>query len=228
MWDQVVNYSFPKTDTDYDNSLWAHWVSRIQQGHNAEEAHLSELEKSGYENYQGYDEYWQISHLSNYMFAALIVAIWSEMEWLLKCITNISKKELKSQNKKQKKVDFKKIITFFKEKLSIDFEKLSSYKTINAIRLLNDFFKHYNGFYRPNPHKPYDQIDPSLLQEWGIVEYNNESEDESEISFSKNDIEIDFSKVPIKNLILACANFCEELKIKVQQELDNGKSVDTI
>jgi hypothetical protein len=210
IWNNIVTRSFPKTDTDYNNSLWAAWVSRIQQGHDAEEVRLSAQGNTGHENDDGIDGHWQICCFSNYMFAAIIVAIWSEMEWLLKNITHISKKVLQSQDKKQKKCDFMSIITFFKGKLSIDLESLSSYKTFNAIRILNNSFKHHNLFYRPEADKSYDQIDPILLQEWGIIEDEDNNENE-----------IDFSKVPIKNLILACADFCDELENKVKQEFDN-------
>jgi hypothetical protein len=206
-WNNTASYLFPN---NYDDSDWAAWVSRIQQGHDAEKVRLSELENAGYENNEAIDPHWRICTLSNNMYAALITAMWSQMERQLKHIIHISKKVLQSQNEKQKEYNFKNMKSFFKDKLSIDLESLSSYNTINAIRILNNSFKHHDSFYYPEPDKPYEQINPSLLQEWGIIK--EEDNDENEI---------DFSKVPIKNLVLACANFCDELQDKVKQKFEN-------
>ena len=100
--------------------------------------------------------------------------------------------------------DYKDIEDFFKKEFNIKLDSFKNYKIINAIRILNNSFKHTNGRYEPTD-KPYTKIDQKLLDKWGIFEDRKD---------------FDYSKLPIENLVSVCNAFCHDLLDKVEQNLD--------
>ncbi len=247
-WDTMyLQGDFPVSDFEYQNSLWETWVLRIQEGHKAEEEKLKELyyqlkpenheedsEEAVEINHLMADGHTDMAILTNSMYAALAVSLWSKMENFFKRMINVcfigqKKKEsiLKSVtdfcaesssnpvNKSELKrcikllralqtaYKFLEIKSFFKNEMGIDLEVLPEYKTVDAIRILNNSYKHSNGYYKPEIDKSHTQIDPTLLAHWSV----------------QCDQEIDYSKLPIKELVIACGKYNQKLIDEIRSKL---------
>lgn len=101
--------------------------------------------------------------------------------------------EAKENNKTNNKSDhFNKIRNKLKS-YEIDIKKCSKYNEINSIRILNNSFKHNDGYYIPD-NKSYNQINQDILNRWNILNNTNSNK-------------IDYSKLPIKEIILDCYFF---------------------
>jgi len=232
---------------NYHDSRWAAWEKRVEQGHATEEKQIGRIhakrKKHAVSNrYYDPDElagedYWETCRLTNSMYAALIVSIWSEMEHVLKTVTMISyqalgkrKKALlmtqkfcedslagkrpsttldgcvKALQKLQSGIPyaFREIKAALKKELDVRIDQCVAYRTVDAIRILNNSFKHSNGCYRPESGKRQTQIDKALLKKWAIIGQRDE---------------IDYSKLPVKKLVVACNAFCADLFAKVDDVL---------
>lgn len=210
--------NFPSSATSYRESLWGDWENRIQRGHDAEEKLLSKQRKElegrnltseqrEYVDHLGdsiSDEYWQTCYLTKSMYAALTVTLWANVEHLLKNMIAICHGALSSNSRIP--FEFGMIKKFFDHELSINLEIFVGYSTVDAVRILNNSFKHSDGYYKPKTDKPHTQIDPALLNDWGVLDNNNE---------------IDYSKLPIMKLVLACSDFVQELRKAIESELPN-------
>lgn len=210
--------NFPSSATPYRKSLWGVWENRIRQGHDAEEELLSKQlkeredrnlipEQEEFVDYLGdsiSDEYWQTCYLTKSMYAALTVSLWSNVEHLLKNMIDICQGALSLNSRIPPKFDM--IKKFFDNKLSIDLEIFGGYSTVDAVRILNNSFKHSDGYYKPKTDKPHTQIDPALLNCWEVVDKYEE---------------IDYSKLPIMELVLACSDFVQEVRKAIESELPN-------
>ncbi|HUU20736.1 MAG TPA: hypothetical protein VMW72_26555 [Sedimentisphaerales bacterium] len=208
---------FPSKD-DYDFSVWAMWESRIRKGHKVEEnliakaakrweSSLTEEKKELMPDDMFADDYWHALQITNAMYAALVVSLWSSIEGFLKDLACVCKRARHS-NKKHPRFDFKRIKQSFKE-IGIDLKQLPKYSTVNAINIFNNSFKHSEGFYRPKSGKPYTHIDPKLLTKWE--------------SISKRFVdlkEIDYTKLPIRELVIACNLFFQSLLSAVKKNLE--------
>lgn len=194
---------FPAGEMDFFGSSWWHWEKRIRDGHKAEDKRISELanKHKGDENDYLAEDYWQMHDLTNSMYAAIIVSIWSNMEHGLKQTVATCAHLLGLDHGQI--FEFGKIKDFFKNELSIGLETLREYDTVNAIRILNNSFKHSDGYYKPDNTKPHMQIEQSLLKKWNI----------------KEDEKIDYPKLSIEELVLACATFNENLITTLEPKL---------
>ncbi len=248
----ILEHSHLADELDYDASDWAAWVKRIEAGHKEEEQYIerqqkkweakyAKIQKNADETYQDdylAEEYSRICGLTNAMYGALTVSLWSELEsflvgicracyWALekketalKTVSDfcnktldkaIDEQELSSSIKKLKNLrggipyrigDIKYSL---KNDLKIDLEQITDYAIIDAIRILNNSFKHNRGWYKPKQNRPDTHISQVLLRQWGIEEKK----------------EIDYSKLPIKNLVLGSSAFRKELLERVERELAN-------
>jgi hypothetical protein len=232
----LLNDTFPPK-AGYHESKWAAWGSRIEKGHKEEAKSISEWAKK-YESSDNSsdwidDDYWRLANITNAMYAALVVAIWADMEHMLKSIAETCFYVLKKKEKALRKTEkfcqdvltskkdisglsacikdlkalqagipyqFGEIKAFFKKELSINFENLPDYNIIDAIRILNNSFKHSNGRYVPEKGKPQTKIEKSLCNNWKIKEVED----------------IPYSELPIADLASSCHNFCSELMTQVQ------------
>lgn len=247
-----LNSDFPSSNFEYKGSFWENWVDRVQEGQRLEEESLSQLRErlksessdaeQAYADYGGDlvgDGHLQLDNLTNSMYAALVVSLWSKMEHFLKnmiavCCKGLQKKEkalntvstfcsesLDKQLDKRKLKNcidvlkklqlspykFAEIKKFFKKEMKIKLEELADYSTIDAVRILNNSFKHSNGFYKPVLNRTDTKIKQSLLTTWDIVK----------------DKEVDYSKLPIEELVLACGAFNHELITAIKSELEKVK-----
>jgi len=235
-------------DDSYDYSRWGSWQKRIQQAHDREKGQIQriydEYEKTAAsdprhdpDEWAG-EEYSQTCDLTNAMYAALVVSIWSEMERFLKdtvllCYRALEKRKGALQQAQTfcedslagKKPDatlrrcisalkeldagipyrFDDIAKALKNEVHVDIDQCAEYPTINAIRILNNSFKHNRGYYQPEGDKPHAPIDAGLLKRWSVID--------------KGDA-IDYSKLPMKELVVACNSFCNDLLCRVEAALN--------
>ena len=228
--------------TEYPGSLRAQWVSRIQSGHKAESERISRLATAEPMLNEFLDDWLvddlhQMNHLTDAMYAAFIVALWSDMEDFLKVIIRMCDSALKVRQKalsdmrkfcrdfnsdKTPRMKYDAVSKALKEALSevykfgemkgliekrsgIKCEQCAAFPTVNAIRILNNAFKHSAGKYYEDPEKPHDCIDPTLLKKWSVVDDNNKCE---------------YAKLPIPELVEACNAFCNDLIAKVDGALE--------
>lgn len=91
---------FPNQD-GFNGSIWWVWKNRIENGHNEEKEQIDRMYKKwkkqiGHSDDPSFnpdewvgDDYWETCRLTNSMYAALVVSIWSETERFLKSIISI-------------------------------------------------------------------------------------------------------------------------------------------
>ena len=241
---------FPPDEEEYAVSRWAAWEDRIQHGHSAEEAviekeHERRMSQPTYDpdEYIGSwagEDYLETCRLTSTMRAALVVAIWSEMEHFLKDCVLLCWRALDKRTKLLRKVQrfcqqsleakktrdslkacvkalkelgvdmpfaFEEIEKTLKKEVGIELCHCAEYATIHAIRILNNCFKHNSGRYEPQEGKPHTRIDKTLLDKWSDAIRPGEDE-------------IDYSYLPIRDLVIACNAFCTDLLNKIGGALD--------
>jgi len=242
----LLTDTFPDRNR-YSGSPWEVWERRIKQGHAAEEKRIEQIykkrKKQSAHNLQ-YDlaewageDYQETCRLTNLMYAALVVGIWAEMEHFLKDIVITCYQALEKRRKaleltlkfcKDSLADsqpnvtldccvkalrglqsetpyaFDEIKKVLKRELGIQTDHCPEYATVNAIRILNNSFKHTKGRYDPEKGKPHTHIDKGLLKKWPILDER---------------MEINYSKLPVKDLVIACNTFCQNLIDKVEAQL---------
>lgn len=228
----------------YDESVWAGWEKRIQQGHEAEEKaiqrwhdrmmqqesplgdHFNPSEIAG-------EDYQETCRLTSSMHAAVTVALWSDIEYFLRRIVQVAYRAAGQRDlvlrqmrdfcddvlaKKRTNIEpnkcakdvmrvfaerykFEELKRALHEAAGVALDKCNEYRTINAIRILNNAFKHNRGMYKPAPDAPHSQIDEELLSRWSLVQGNDR---------------IDYSQLSIRELVCACDVFCKDVIGKVR------------
>lgn len=195
---------------DYFGSRWYDWEKRIKDGHDTEENRIKKQYEKALRNIPADDpyfsdfiaeEYINTREITNNMYAALIVSIWSEMESFLKSLV----RACYTARGEQKKLPYKTevIKKEIERETGIHIDKCKGYITVDAIRILNNSFKHSSGYYRPEADKPHSQINKSLLKKWRIEEGR----------------EIEYSKLPMEKIVLSFCAFCTDLMKKVESKL---------
>ncbi len=206
-----IDNTFPNS---YNGSIWAAWENRIKKGRDNEEKILSEfIEKSKNENFPDdwySEDYYRLSRITKSMYAALIVSMWAELEFFFKGLIRICSEYLKNGVSDDKLHKACVIKDYFK-KVGIKLDEIKELNTVNAIRILNNAFKHNNGSYELNKKNPCDNINEELCEKWYIDARN---------------VEIDYSRIPINELVLACNTFCCELINKVESTLEKRAQQD--
>ncbi|RLC33885.1 hypothetical protein DRH14_04150 [Candidatus Shapirobacteria bacterium] len=205
---------FPN-ENGYNNSAWADWERRIEEGHTAEEGIIAEkVEQRKAPEYSKdwpfdpgdwtNDAYWQACRLTNSMYASMVVSLWSDVEHFLKSLLRTCYEIRIAQ---LDGLGFGGIKRRFKEGFDVNLEELKMFSVLNAINILNISFKHSDGCYQPDQGKKHTQISPELLNKWDISDNK----------------EINYSKLPIKTLVLACNAFAKELLNKMESKLKSRK-----
>ena len=185
-----------------DYLVWYDWEKRIKDGHQTEKEKIRKLYEDAPPDVIG-EEYSITCELTNNMYAALIVSIWSEMEHFLKLIVRAC---IARNEQKKRPYRFDQIEKEIEKETGLQLEKCDGYPIVNAVRNLNNAFKHSNGRYKSKPNRPDTQIENSLLVKWEIEEGQS----------------IDYSKLPVQEIISACNEFCNDLLGKVETKLTDG------
>ncbi len=197
---------------DYFGSRWYVWEQRIKSGHDAEEDTLKKQYEKALKSVSPDDpyftdfiaeEYINTRELTNNMYAALIVSIWSEMEYFLKSLV----RTCYTARGEHKPLPFRieDIKRAIEKETGIQIGKCKGYITVDAIRILNNSYKHSNGYYRPEADKLHTQISKSLQKKWKIEEGHN----------------IEYSTLPTEKIVLSFTAFCTNVLKKVESKLKN-------
>jgi len=198
--------------TFYYESIWADWEQRIDKGHKAEESVLRERVKTfdalpdamrNEVQESAVDDYGRTCELTYNMRAAVVVCLWSNIESFFKEIILVYCKVLPQIPNKENPFGMTELIGFCRKNLRTKLDSVPNYPVINAIRILNNAYKHNNSFYQHSADKPWENIDAALLHDWGI---------------RKNE-QVDFTNIPLKELTTAPKAFFHELLQTVQEEL---------
>ena len=220
---ELIDYRFPDKNS-YDDSQWGQWVARIEKGHTDDEEWIDDFVKSNannpkYEDGLGEivgDELAKAEELTNSMYAALIVTLWSQVELYLKTaarVVDMAKNRSKKALEENIKYGFNDIKGFLKKEVRIKVEDCAKCDLINAVRILNNSFKHSGGYYRPMDEKPHNVIEKSLLSNWEIADKND-----GRHIFA-------YSQLPIKDVVADCRIFFKDLFDKLEKALDNSREV---
>jgi len=232
-----VQHDFPPDD-EYLMSLWADWCSRIRKGHQEEVERLKKLADEWNDGQYDFGDWYaediyNAERLNNVMHASMVVALWGNVENLLKstlsaCNAALRTKKtaattlrqfcddvldgnptqtthqdcirlLKSAFSKPFAIDD--LRTALKKVTGVDSTTCCEQATVDAIRVLNNSFKHSNGRYLPDRTKPHTEIDSALLAAWNVIGPENR---------------IEFQRLPFKELVGSCNKFFVDLHSKLE------------
>jgi hypothetical protein len=204
-------------ENGFDGSVWWMWEERIKEGHH-EEVKLIKKIYNPTKNHPyassslldpndiASENYWDIREVSDSMYAALVVAMWSRMEYFLGNLSSIYDEAFKGKKFQQdQSFRFGEIIKNLKP---VNIEKCEKYLEINALRILNNSYKHASGYYKPIKDKSYTIIDPHILSTWKIM--NEKTLYSIKLDHSNMTIKIKYYNLPIKKIVLDCYHFCSE------------------
>jgi len=210
----AANDMFPEKVFIHE-SVWGPWLVKIREGERKDEEYLEsrgkELEALS-ETLLGKqfnidpgemlaNEEYRSSTVTNNMYAALIVAIWSKCEQTLLKVSGLCAKHLDCDKPLFRYDEQKK---FFK-KLGIRFSALPGVLAVNGTRLLNNSYKHAGGYCSQ---KSYHQITAQTANSWKI----------------KAKAKIDYSSLPVEDILSGCHEFFTRLIAVAQNAVETKKS----
>lgn len=193
-----MHHRFETDERFYEFTMWNRWQERAETGRVEDEARIRRQADEGIgpdvrEDWIE-DEIWIANTLTDVMFASLVVTIWSEMEHFLKgCVEECQSNLGLAVGSPSR---FRQIKSFFQNATGVDLTAIPEFTMIDAVRILNNSFKHSAGVYSPQPGQAHTIINAALLARWNVVGASNR---------------IHFSKVPFKELVLACGRFAGHL-----------------
>lgn len=197
---RLLRHTFPEDD-EFLGSTWDDWGRRIREGHDADDARIRTIIERFASTDSATDvgdwiaeDMHNMEHVTNSMYAALVVSAWCKMEAFFKLLIKIVNGALNRAG--EAPYQFDRIKEFFDKNVGLNLETIAEYPTVNAIRILNNSYKHSDGQYKPDASKPHTRIDQTLLDRWKILDNQNQ---------------IDFSKTPIEEFISCCAVFCRKV-----------------
>lgn len=228
-----VERAFP---SEFFCSLWDEWIERIKAGQQREVERLEKLA----EEYKGFEphpddppwdpmedlseDYHESVRVSQSMYAALVVALWAEVERLLKDHVGFARYALQEfgivPSESEKKIrkqfdadpyDKKGISDWLREFTALDISALPRHPEIDAVRILNNSFKHSESKYKPEEGKPWTQIESSVLASLACIGPEGK---------------IDYSEVPFEQLVSACRDYCTALSDELVQALERLQPAD--
>jgi hypothetical protein len=193
---------------DYGDSIWCVWEQRIIDGQKGEkdwiERKCKDCEQSGWDSDTIGDlfaeDFGKTSEVTDIMYAALIVSVWAEIEALLENARRVCC--LASNKPYRKFIKARKRVEWFHQEFDSKtvLERCVNYEKVNALRILNNAFKHDRGKYRLYSKDPFEQIEGSVLQRWKIAERG----------------QIRYANLPLAEIVSATNSFCRDLLSKVE------------
>jgi hypothetical protein len=209
-----IESTFP-TKNRFHESMWASWLSKIQDGEKADSSFLAKKQADIEDYYKSdeaqsndfdpgeilADEAYEAFTVSNNIYAALVVSIWTKCEKNLKCISTLCAEQLKIGIPK---FDFDNQKNFYKKQFKIAFAILPKYAEINAIRLLNNIYKHADGYCNETR---YNQITKTIAAAWNVEKKK----------------QIDYTTLPIETIVYSCNEFFTKLLEETKKETTNQR-----
>jgi hypothetical protein len=199
--------AFPN-ENEYPASHWASWERRIRDGEKFEEKAISRRAReisrrsgNAIDISDHVEDIQHTRHVSVTMYGALFVALWAKMEDCLNAVVRVGRMAKSEHHKKDYK--FRELKTELEKLIDKKLTDCHDFKMVDAIRILNNSFKHDDGRYKPLSGKDYTQIDEKLLLAWGM--------EKSE--------QISFGKLPIRDLAIACNAFLSDLWKKANSKI---------
>lgn len=188
------------------------WKSRIVESHTRESANLTKryADSSGTfrEEDQEYlsEDYYEIERLTASLFATLIVAMWARLEFLLTVLGECAEAASNpaAASKQRHLYKFHEILASIQRSTGVDVTQIQHFDVVNAIRIMNNSYKHSDGTYDPNPKYVMDKIDPKLLIKWDMLDDRNR---------------ILFEKLPYDEITDCCKIFCQTVRTSIDQTL---------
>lgn len=197
----LLENPLPKTDEEYYYSEWSKWIDRIAEGERVELACIDQMPA------YNLDEVLEIfaedvaksEAISNDMYAALCVHLWSKIETSFRRCQEAWNLQYNSQMRSDTH-KIKDVKNFFEDEASIQLPCIPNYNYANSVRVLSNCYKHNNGRYKPETYP----IESSLLNQWGI----------------ENEQRIEYLRLPIKDILLHCGEFLEQLLKEFRQKIE--------
>lgn len=145
------------------------------------------------------DDYDTLIDIKNNSYASLVVSLWSNIEYFLSYIPFIiDKKVLKSC-----RID--KLIEYYQNTYSISLEGTEYFKDADFVRELNNVYKHNNGEFKRNV----CDTKKELIKLY-FSEKNERIIPKSPLN-RKSSVRINFSDINLKDLIISCGKFQQNL-----------------
>jgi hypothetical protein len=221
---------FPNEDS-FPDSVWAIWENRIKNAHDEEAKNISDFKKTwsdrdlDFDDWAG-EEYGQRCLVSNSMYAALIVSIWAKTEEFLNDVVRDIQRQKAGEGIKDEDKEYriKNLHCAFKQ-CGINIYECVNYDVVNAVRIVNNSFKHKNGIYVEQKQKNHDKIDGSLKKDWEKINILKKlsASNKKGYSVSEEDrYEIDYTRLSIQKIIPKFNSFCRDLLGKARK---NKKTV---
>ncbi|MBL6994743.1 hypothetical protein [Desulfobacula sp.] len=188
---------FPRDEMEYYDSQYYQWISRIEKGQERDHEIVAKITKDlDDEQAELYaEDYFKAIEISGVMYAALTVAMWSNIESFMKHLIRIC--ETSGYDKFEGgNHQINNISDYFKKNLNIKLLDLKNNEIANTLRVLSNSFKHNNGRYEPDSFP----IAESIKLNFDIEERRP----------------IKYEQLPFQDLIKGGYNFCADFKAKVK------------
>ena len=180
--------------------------------------------------------------ITSRMYAALVVSIWADVEHLLRSVVGCC--QVATGKRKKDIANAKTLCKEFSEGKTTDAQRRACigalkeieasiprnfadfkdllkteggvvlagcerFHIVNAIRVLSNCYKHSNGCYVCEGNRTHADTALAQFRRWGVLDERDK---------------IDYSKLPIQELVVACNTFCNDVLDKVKARLDKRTS----
>lgn len=201
---QSLDWRLP---TDSADSIWAAWQLRISEGESREKKQLERLLK-GWENQPEAAEWAADANalrreVTEVMYAALVVALWAQIEEYLNKVLAALCDALGQTYTSSHKIW--QVCQRFQSLANIDIRTLPEFGTINTIRVANNCFKHADGRYAPDPRRPNDHLDNVLAAKWKLIHDEGRRR------------RVVYQNIPVEEAVRSCRSFVEALIESVKE-----------
>jgi len=193
---------FPLNDEEYYDSTWCQWIERIQEGQRHEQERIEKWVDQCGDVELFAEDFLIAEEVSEIMYAALTVAIWSNIESFIKRTILMCKKFLEQKCPDSDEIreirwmNLRECSKYLDKHINASLESLQYYGFANAVRIISNCFKHNNGKYIEKSNNEKDKIEEALKREW-------------DLECKKR---IVYRKINFHELIINCGLFCNDLK----------------
>ncbi len=190
---------FPLNDEEYYDSTWCQWIERIQEGQRHEQERIQEWVDQCGDVECFVEDFLIAEEVSEIMYAALTVAIWSNIESFIKETISMCETILKQKSTNLdeiRRMNIVKCDKYLNSNINVNLRSLQCYDFVNAVRIISNCFKHNNGRYIEKSNNEKDKIEEALKTKWDLECKQR----------------IVYRKINFYELIINCGLFCDNLK----------------